>query len=171
MTALSQFLCILIDPSLLFNMTAAPRATIRPRLYYLLFCAQCDRSMRFFICQSRPPVRSLAVYIWLKSSLCLWENRHGCLKSKGDFQKSKRCDLLLVLGILMNANWGRSGLLVVRLLWVDLLLMWRMVCGLVLQCGCYSEHTLIACDGCYLWYNEEKTRSGKMLNDDFEEGL
>lgn len=33
------FLCILIDPSLLFNMTAAPRATIRPCLCYLLFCA------------------------------------------------------------------------------------------------------------------------------------
>lgn len=33
------FLCILIDPSLLFNMTAAPRATIRPCLCYLLFRA------------------------------------------------------------------------------------------------------------------------------------
>lgn len=34
------FLCILIDPSLLFNMTDAPRATIRPHLHYLLFGAR-----------------------------------------------------------------------------------------------------------------------------------
>ena len=38
------FLCILIDPSLLFNMTAAPRATVRPALCYLaVWCTLCDR--------------------------------------------------------------------------------------------------------------------------------
>lgn len=153
------FLCILIDPSLLFNMTAAPRATIRPHLYYLLFCAQYDSTVRFFICQSplptppvlRPSARSSSLRLsclYMAEEILMSVRKQTWLsESKGDFQKSKHCNLLLVLCILMNANWGRSGLLVVmyrraRALRVDLLLMWRTVCGWALWCRCYSQTPL-----------------------------
>lgn len=93
------FLCILIDPSLLFNMTAAPRATIRPCLCYLLFCAPhvtvpcyslfvemfplsvfspvrlstCDRDALFVSCSGG--FRLARASIWEKVS-----------ESKGDFE-------------------------------------------------------------------------------------
>lgn len=125
-------------------MTAAPRATIRPHLYYLLFCAQCDSATRVFICQrsplpSRLPTRRLSAAVVYVAEEILPSVRKQTWASeyKGDFQKSKRCGPLSVLCILMNANWGRSGMLVVGAQRVDLLALWRTIFRLVLWCTCF----------------------------------
>lgn len=93
------FLCILIDPSLLFNMTAAPRATIRPCLCYLLFCApHVTVPCYSLFVEMFPPFCFLAgvtlnMRPWCAVSFVLWRIRNRrrvytrkVSESKGDFE-------------------------------------------------------------------------------------
>lgn len=95
------FLCILIDPSLLFNMTAAPRATIRPCLCYLLFCAPhvtvpcysliCWNVPPFFLSSDRRGSLHAAAMRCLFGTqedwtLSIWEGGKVS-ESKGDFER------------------------------------------------------------------------------------
>lgn len=111
------FLCILIDPSLLFNMTAAPRATIRPCLCYLLFCAPhvTVPCYSLFVQKNAPLPSSLtgvslymqagcAVCFVLRRILdwpeCLYEEK--CLNLKVTLKKYMRLDCFVC--IVMNAD-------------------------------------------------------------------
>lgn len=91
------FLCILIDPSLLFNMTAAPRATIRPCLCYLLFCAPhvtvpCySLFVEMFPFFSSPTGAARYMAAVMRCLFCAQEDsdymREKVSESKGDFER------------------------------------------------------------------------------------
>lgn len=104
------FLCILIDPSLLFNMTAAPRATIRPCLCYLLFraprvtvpCYSLFVEMFPFPPPSSPVHPTLytpprrAVCLALRRILArLCTNIRKVFESKGDFERIYEARIVL----------------------------------------------------------------------------
>lgn len=98
------FLCILIDPSLLFNMTAAPRATIRPCLCYLLFCAPhvtvpCYslfiEMFPFSVARPAPLSLHAACLPLGRTATCPDVYMRKVSESKGDFERNIRDRIVL----------------------------------------------------------------------------
>lgn len=116
------FLCILIDPSLLFNMTAASRAVIRPHLRYLLFwCTLWQYHAILYLWSDSPrglPDTS-AVCLRLRRFLRGHEDQSRELLFTGDFKKIWTAQSLhLLLCILISANEDRVGWRCKRKVWI-----------------------------------------------------
>ena len=98
------FLCILIDPSLLFNMTAAPRATVRPALCYLaVWCTPMRQPRRVFLFSCFLDTSTM-LFTCTDVLLCLHDKPACCFSSTCLCER--KC--VYVLKVTLNRNmWGR----------------------------------------------------------------